>query len=141
MRKSRAWLAKQRGYDSEWESRLNQGILREAWFHNSQIPYHIEKVYHPDWTLVSGDRRVYIEAKGRFMDMQEAAKYKWVKKALKPTEELVFLFMRPELPLPNARPRKDGSKRTHYEWAEANGFRWFNEDNIVSFLKGLGYNS
>jgi hypothetical protein len=26
--------------------------------------------------------------------------------------------------------RKDGTKRTHGEWATANGFRWFTEETL-----------
>ena len=29
--------------------------------------------------------------------------------------------------MPAAKRRKDGTKRSHAEWAEANGFRWFSE--------------
>ena len=31
---------------------------------------------------------------------------------------------------PGAKRRKDGTKRSHAEWATANGFRWFSEDTI-----------
>jgi hypothetical protein len=32
--------------------------------------------------------------------------------------------------MPAAKRRKDGTKRSHAEWAEANGFRWFSEETI-----------
>ena len=32
--------------------------------------------------------------------------------------------------MPGAKRRKDGTKRSHGEWATANGFRWFSEDSI-----------
>ena len=39
--------------------------------------------------------------------------------------ELVFLFADPQLPMPMAKKRKDGTKRSHAEWADANKFRWY----------------
>lgn len=44
--------------------------------------------------------------------------------------ELVFLFSNPYSPMPQAKKRKDGTKRTHAEWAETNGFRWFAEKTL-----------
>jgi hypothetical protein len=32
--------------------------------------------------------------------------------------------------MPGAKRRKDGTKRSHAEWAYKNGFRWFSEDSI-----------
>ena len=32
--------------------------------------------------------------------------------------------------MPQAKRRKDGTKRTHSEWAEANGFRWYSSHSI-----------
>ena len=32
--------------------------------------------------------------------------------------------------MPQAKRRKDGTKRTHSEWAEANGFRCFSSHSI-----------
>ena len=32
--------------------------------------------------------------------------------------------------MPNAKRRKDGTKRSHAEWANTNGFRWFSEESI-----------
>ena len=42
----------------------------------------------------------------------------------------MFLFANPAAPMPAAKRRKDGTKRSHAEWAEANGFRWFSEETI-----------
>ena len=44
--------------------------------------------------------------------------------------ELVFLFADPDAPMPQAKRRKDGTKRNHAEWASSKGFRWFSEDSI-----------
>ena len=71
-----------------------------------------------------------MESKGRFWDHAEYSKYLWVKKALPRNTELVFLFANPASPMPGAKRRKDGTKRTHAEWAETNGFRWYSEDTM-----------
>jgi hypothetical protein len=54
----------------------------------------------------------------------------WIKKILPKDTELVFLFANPSAPMPGAKRRKDGTKRSHAEWAWKNGFRWFSEDSI-----------
>ena len=37
--------------------------------------------------------------------------------------------------MPQAKKRKDGTKRSHKEWAEANDFRWFSEETIPNEWK------
>ena len=32
--------------------------------------------------------------------------------------------------MPAAKRRKDGTKRSHAEWADANGFKWYSVHNI-----------
>ena len=52
--------------------------------------------------------------------------------------ELVFLFSNPNSPMPQAKKRKDGTKRTHAEWAETNGFRWFSEKTLPEEWTDVG---
>jgi len=40
------------------------------------------------------------------------------------------LFYKPLAPMPQAKRRRDGTKRSHSEWAETNGFRWFDEKTL-----------
>jgi len=40
------------------------------------------------------------------------------------------LFANPSAPMPGAKRRKDGTKRSHAEWAETNNFRWYSEESI-----------
>jgi len=49
--------------------------------------------------------------------------------------ELVFLFQKPFSPMPGATKRKDGTKRTHAEWAEANNFKWYTEETLPEEFK------
>lgn len=119
--------------DSKWEAKLYSGVLADVEYHSVKVSYSVDHDYTPDW--VHG--RILIEAKGRFRERSEASKYTWIRKALATNplyDELVFLFMNPKTPMPNAKPRKDGTKQSHAEWAEKNGFRWYTEYNINELI-------
>lgn len=128
--RNRRWRKGAQKADSKWEGELRDTVLKSCDYHPDRIPYTIEHTYQPDFK--TGE--ILIEAKGRFMDSSEAAKYVWVRKALPEGVELIFLFYNPETPMPNAKVRKDGTKRTHREWAVKNNFRWFTKDNIREVL-------
>jgi len=119
-----------KGYDSGWEYKLHSHILAKWSHHSDKIEYVIEHKYEPDFTKVIDGVEYLLEAKGRFWDYNEYNKYIWVRKSLKPNQELVFLFSSPSSPMPQAKRRKDGSKRSHAEWAEKNKFRWFSEHTL-----------
>ncbi len=118
------------GYDSNWEYELHSGILDGWSFHTEKIPYTVNHHYHPDFLKEIGGKKILLEAKGRFWDYAEFSKYIWISKALPEDTELVFLFANPSAPMPQAKRRKDGTKRSHGEWASANGFTWYSEDSI-----------
>ena len=145
MRQDRRWLSEQRKVDSKWEAKLRDGLLKTWEFHNADrdVCYVINKTYQSDFVKKIHDTKViYLEAKGRFRDREEASKYLWVRKSLdlineasrlsgEPVvHELVFLFYNPNLAFPHAKKRKDGTKMTHKEWAEKQGFRWFSEETL-----------
>ena len=119
-----------KGYDSKWEYNLHSTILKSWQHHGPSIEYKVEHKYEPDFVRTINGIQYLIEAKGRFWDYNEYNKYKWIKKHLSSSQELVFLFSSPYAPMPQAKPRKDGTKRTHAEWAEKNGFTWYDEDNL-----------
>ena len=119
-----------KGYDSNWEYELHNGILDEWEHHVDKVEYTIEHKYEPDFIRTINGTKILLEAKGRFWDYEEFNKYVWIKKALPADIELVFLFANPNAPMPAAKVRKDGTRRSHGEWATANGFRWFSEDSI-----------
>ena len=118
------------GYDSKWEAHLHGELLKDWKHHSEKVPYVVEHTYHPDFVRRLGSTKILLEAKGRFWDYAEFSKYIWIKKTLMPSTELVFIFANPQAPMPGAKKRKDGTKRSHAEWAEANGFRWFSEYNL-----------
>lgn len=124
-----------KGYDSHWEKHLHKNVLAPEWEHvptpaPNPIAYHVEHHYHTDYILKVENKLIYLEAKGRFWDYAEYNKYIWVKKALSDNEELVFLFAQPHAAMPATRKRKDGTKFSHAEWADKNGFRWFDEFSL-----------
>lgn len=123
-------LLKGTDYDSLLEMDLHNGVLKGIEHHPEKIPYVSEHFYTPDFKF----ENIYIEVKGRFQDTSEASKYKWVRKALPPGKELVFLFANPHLPFPFSKIRKDGTKMTHGEWATLNNFRWFTQETIGGLI-------
>ena len=115
-----------KGYDSKWEYTLHQTLLKSWNHHTNKVPYVVEHKYEPDFVK----DKILIEAKGRFWDHAEYSKYIWIRKSLPDTMELIFLFQKPYAPMPGAKKRKDGTKRTHAEWAEANEFTWYSEETL-----------
>ena len=122
-----------KGYDSLWEAKLHETVLQEWKHHWDKIDYIVEHTYEPDFVKTVDGKIILLEAKGRFWDYAEYSKYIWIRKALGERVEdyeLVFLFQKPFAPMPYAKKRKDGTKRTHAEWAEKNNFRWYSEDTL-----------
>ena len=119
-----------KGYDSGWEYQLHNSVLKSWNHHSDKINYIVEHKYEPDFTQTIDGVEYLLEAKGRFWDFPEYSKYVHIKKALPKHIELVFFFQKPFAPMPGAKVRKDKTKRTHAEWAETNGFRWFSEANL-----------
>ena len=118
------------GYDSMWEVNLHETLLKKWKHHYESIKYIINKEYEVDFAKTFDNKTILLEAKGRFWDYTEYSKYIWIRDALPSNMELVFLFQKPLAPMPSAKTRKDGTKRTHAEWAELNNFRWFSEDTL-----------
>ena len=117
-------------YDSTFEYELHTGILDKWSHHPHTVNYVVEHKYYPDFVKKIDGKTILLEAKGRFWDYAEFNKYVWIKKALPKDVELVFLFANPSAPMPQAKRRKDGTKRSHGEWATANGFAWYSRESI-----------
>ena len=122
-----------KGYDSRWEYDIHQSILKDWAHHNSNIDYTVSHTYRTDFVKTINGKIILLEAKGRFWDYAEYSKYIWIREAFKELVEdyeLVFLFQKPYAPMPQAKKRKDGTKRTHAEWAETNNFTWYSEETL-----------
>ena len=119
-----------KGYDSLWEYQLHQELLKNWRLRGDYIKYVIEKTYEIDFVREIEDKLILLEVKGRFWDHAEYSKYIWLRRALPKNTELVFLFQKPEAPMPGAKKRKDGTKRSHAEWADKNKFIWYSEETL-----------
>lgn len=117
-----------KGYDSMLEYNLHQDQLKGYDHHPEPIAYVSHHVYEADF-VDPDEPNILIESKGRFVDKNSASKMLWVRKS-NPDKEIVFIFEKPETPMPFAKKRKDGTKQSHGEWATKNGFRWFTPDTI-----------
>lgn len=114
-------------YKSWLEHDLHKGALKNLPYEPELISYTIPKRYRPDF--VNYDKGIIFEAKGRFQDSAEASKYVHFRKC-NPEWEIIFIFERPRLAMPHAKKRKDGTKMTHAEWAEKNGFKWCSKEHV-----------
>lgn len=128
-------LYRKLGYDSGLEMALHYGkdAPLKAWdFHpKDAIAYSEPSVYQIDFRKKIGGVTYLVETKGRFRTRAESKKYLWIRKALQPHTELIFVFMEvPSTPdrtayMPSAKARKDGTKQTLGDWATKNGFQWY----------------
>lgn len=116
-------------YDSLLEKNLHETKLKHCRFHckEDKISYTVPHTYEPDFVLEKDGKTYIIETKGRFRDSQEARKYTYIQEVLKENEELVFIFQDHTKPMPFAQKRKDGTKRSHAEWADKHGIRWWSQ--------------
>lgn len=126
-------LLKGTGYDSMFEKHIHENKLQESRFHSKQdyVSYTVPHTYQPDFVLEKDGKVFFIETKGRFRDSSEARKYLFVREVLKEKEELVFVWEKPNTPFPFSKKRKDGTRATHQEWAEKNGFRNWNQTEFT----------
>ena len=116
-------------YDSGFEKELHEGPLKGALYHPTKINYLIPAryaKYEPDFQIGN----LLIECKGRIRNAAEANKYRHINTELKDTQwELVFILQNPDLPMPGAKKRKCGTKRSHSEWLDSLGIRWYSAEN------------
>jgi hypothetical protein len=82
-------------------------------YESAEVPYILERNYFPDFEMV--DYGFFIEAKG-LLDRDSKAKMLAVKKQ-NPKIDIRFVFMKADKRIP-------GTKQTHAEWADRNGFPW-----------------
>jgi len=133
-RKSKTKKAKcPAGYDSRLEYDLANNELKQWEYHpKERVSYVIQANYEPDFLLETPSKTFLLEVKGRFRTRSEASKYIHVRTSLEEArkeggkeKELIFFFQDSKKPMPGAQRRKDGTRQTHGNWAEKNGFRFF----------------
>ena len=108
-------------YDSNFERTLHEGPLKGCGFHPFRVDYTIHRSYEPDFIF----GKTLLEAKGRFRDRQESAKYIHVRRCLPKGYELVFIFMNHNTPMPGSKRRRNGTRQSMGEWATKSGFTWY----------------
>lgn len=122
-------------FDSDLEKRLYEGVLSSCEYHTEKVPYTIHYQYNPDFIYRKDGCVFYIESKGFFQDSSECRKMIAVKDSLPEGHYVVFVFQSPNKPIHFQKKRKDGSKMTHREFAEKNGFMWFDEESVADLVK------
>ncbi|MGL5579356.1 MAG: hypothetical protein ACRDCE_00055 [Cetobacterium sp.] len=112
-------------YDSIFEKQMHETVLADCRFHlkEDKVEYSVVHTYEPDFVYEKDGKIFLIETKGRFRDSAEASKYIWIRKVLPENTELIFIWERPGTAFPFSKRRKDGTRATHKEWADKNGFR------------------
>ena len=88
---------------------------------------HKERKYTPDGVI----GKVWIEAKGHFRTPAEAQKYIDVRNS-NPDITIIFIFPKPDIPMPFSRVRKDGSRRNMEDWCSDNEFYYVYEYDKTS---------
>ncbi len=101
------------------------------------MEYVVERKYEPDFLIPHSKGKYLLEFKGYFRDAPEAAKYTWVRKALPDDHEILFVFDKPDKPIHFKPKRKCGTKMTHGQWADKNGFRFFDEETFTEFYREI----
>ena len=123
-------------YDSFTELRLHESIPSLS-FHPERLDYTVDRKYQPDFVFTAKGITYVVEVKGYLQDAQEAQKYPWISKALPVKHELVFVFEKPDKPIHFRSVRKNGTKQSHAEWAEKQGFQWFDESSFKTFVESF----
>lgn len=121
-------------YDSKFEQQIDNQFPELEYHPEQIIKYTIPSHYEPDFKYSTASKTYLIESKGRFRTSTEAAKYKHVREVLPDDYEIVFVFMKSNTPMPNAKKRKDGTKQTQEEWAVKNGFKYYYTLNLKELI-------
>lgn len=100
------------GFERSFEANLRSRKIKFK-YEVTSIPYTLHRNYNPDFYFAEKD--FFIETKG-LLDRDSKAKMIAVKQQ-HPEIDIRFIFMKADKKIP-------GTKQTHAQWAERNGFRW-----------------
>lgn len=112
MKKSSKTLALKSGFERTLAAQLSHSGVEWA-YEAVKVPYILNGEYNPDFLLKKSG--ILIEAKG-LLDRESKRKMVAVKKQ-HPELDVRFVFMQAEKRIP-------GTKQTHAQWADRNGFPW-----------------
>lgn len=105
-------MAYKSGFERSFAANLKSRKIKFT-YETQQIPYILARTYNPDFIMT--DYGFVIECKG-LLDRDSKAKMLAVKKQ-HPELDIRFVFMRADKRIP-------GTKQTHAQWAERNGFKY-----------------
>jgi hypothetical protein len=120
-----------RVYKSKTEGRVAKKLrnLRQDFKYESlELPYVVNKTYTPDFVILPDGP--IIEVKGVLLKA-DRSKMKHVREQY-PDLDIRFIFMHEPGRQSTAHKKCPGIKMTHAEWAEANGFLWYDEQDFKS---------
>lgn len=104
-------MAFKSGFERTVDANLRSRKVKYT-YETLKLPYTLNGVYHPDFILDGG---VIVECKG-VLDRDSKRKMVAVSKQ-HPNCDIRFLFM-------DANKKVPGTKQTHAQWADRNGFPW-----------------
>lgn len=79
--------------------------------------------YTPDFKIYRANGKpLYVEYKGYLRPMDKVKMVQMKKQ--RPDVDIRFVFQKADKPMAGSRPRKDGTRLTHAEWAEKHGYLW-----------------
>lgn len=116
------------GYDSLFEKRMHETVLKDTEFHPKETySYSVPHTYECDFKYEKDGKVYLLETKGRFRDSADARRYLFIRESLPENHELIFIMEKPNTRFPFARKRKDGTYATHEEYLEKHGFRVYHQ--------------
>lgn len=120
-----------RKYKSKTEGRVAnklRNLRQEFDYESMEIPYVVHKTYTPDF-VIKPDGPI-IEVKG-VLHQSDRSKMRHVKEQ-HPDLDIRLVFMHEPGKPPTAHKKCPGTKMTHAEWAEKNGYLWYDEQDLKS---------
>lgn len=100
------------GFERTFAANLSARGIKWS-YETKQFPFTLERTYNPDF--IFPDHGFIVEVKG-LLDRDSKTKMLAVKRQY-PDADIRFVFMRADKRIP-------GTKQTHAQWAERNGFKW-----------------
>lgn len=108
---------------AEWCDEMGIQWIYEPEKFNWYPPQPKIRKYTPDFKIINRKGKIFfVEFKG-WLRPADKTKMKAVKHQ-RPDLDIRFVFAKGDKPVVGAKPRKNGTKMTHAEWAEKYGYKW-----------------
>ncbi|QTP59555.1 hypothetical protein HNO53_13010 [Billgrantia antri] len=103
---------------------------------SSHVQYTLIATYKPDFVSPLNPD-ILFESKGIFRDAAEAKKYKLVSEQT--GKIIIFIFQARDIEILWQKKRVDGTRQTHEQWCQKNGFLYTYADEFDDFIKSATY--